>query len=55
MNILIVLDNLSDRCGANVEIMLELAAEWSKAGHNIYGITKTDRYRLVSTYKSIFF
>ncbi|WP_286076904.1 glycosyltransferase [Thomasclavelia cocleata] len=47
MDILLVLDNLSGKCGANVKIALELAEEWSTHGNRIYCLTRIDNERQV--------
>lgn len=45
MDILLVLDNLSGKCGANVKIALDLAEEWNKHGNSIYCLTRIDNER----------
>lgn len=36
MKILLILDNLSSSCGANVGIVYDLAKSWLERGHDVY-------------------
>lgn len=44
MNLLLILDNLSPNCGANVGIAFELMTKWKEAGHSIYCLAREDKY-----------
>lgn len=44
MRILLVLDNLSSSCGANVGIVYELARTWLAGGNEVYCLAREDNY-----------
>lgn len=44
MKILLILDNLSSSCGANVGIVYELARNWIASGHEVYCLAREDKY-----------
>lgn len=52
MKLLLVLDNLSSNCGANVGIAFELMKKWNEAGHSIYCLTREDKYHEIDTMKA---
>ena len=52
MNLLLILDNLSPNCGANVGIAFELMTKWKEAGHNIYCLAREDKYHELDANKA---
>ncbi len=44
MKILLILDNLSSSCGANVGIVYELTKTWRARGHEVYCLAREDKY-----------
>ncbi|WP_026662061.1 hypothetical protein [Butyrivibrio proteoclasticus] len=52
MKILLVLDNLSSSCGANVGIVYELARTWVERGHEVYCLTRKDRFHDIDQQKA---
>ncbi|MBQ6587246.1 MAG: glycosyltransferase [Butyrivibrio sp.] len=44
MRILLVLDNLSSSCGANVGIVYELTKTWLAGGNEVYCLAREDKY-----------
>lgn len=52
MNLLLILDNLSPNCGANVGIAFELMTKWKEEGHNIYCLARQDKYHKLDAKKT---
>ena len=52
MKILLVLDNLSSSCGANVGIVYELARTWVERGHEVYCLTRKDKFHDIDQRKA---
>ena len=52
MNLLLILDNLSPNCGANVGIAFELMTKWKEAGHSIYCLAREDKYHELDANKA---
>ena len=52
MKLLLVLDNLSSSCGANVGIVYELAKTWMERGHEVFCLTREDKYHEIDQQKA---
>lgn len=52
MKLLLILDNLSPNCGANVGIAFELMTKWKEAGHSVYCLVREDKYHELDAQKA---
>ena len=52
MKILLVLDNLSSSCGANVGIVYELTKTWMERGCEVYCLAREDKYHDLDAVKA---